>query len=389
MPPGERREYAGNAPPTTLTGNIDNATLTIPIANGTGWPSGATGPFFAVIDKGLTTEEKVKCVARDGTIPATLTVIAGGRGQDGTAAATHSSGAPIEHVVTADDMNLMNQHMADPTLDHHTQYLNPARHAVAGGHGLAVIDMVSLLDAIWPAGTVLDTAGSVPTTETTAGRRDWLPCDGAAVSRAVYSRLFAAVGTTYGAGDNVATFNVPDFRGRVAVGAGTGTGLTARANGQAFGAETVALALGNMPAHSHTVNSHSHGGATGAHDVNHWHGLGGHVHWVNGVGDHRHGVGGSGVGAPDILWRWGGSGEGLQQGSNGMRATGTSMDNAGGHDHGNTQGPSGNSDWVGGGGAQNHAHTVPAEAPGTNSQGSGTAFNISQPGLVVTKMIKS
>jgi len=386
MPPGERREYAGNAPPTTLTSNIDNATLTLPLTNASGWPTGVVGPFFVVIDKGLTTEEKVKCASRTGD---TLTVAAGGRGQDGTAAATHNAGASVEHVVTADDMNMLNQHIADPTLDQHTQYLNPARHATAGGHGLAVLDMVSLLDAIWPAGTILNTAGTVPTTETTTGRRDWLPCDGAAVARNTYNRLFGAIGTTYGAGDGTTTFNVPDFRGRVAVGAGTGTGLTARANGQTFGAETFTLATANMPSHAHTINEHTHSGTTAAHDVNHWHGLGGHVHGTGWVGDHRHGVGG------DTGHRFaishGGAARGLSDGAP-ERVTFSQMDLAGGHDHGNTGGPSGNSDWVGGGGTQNHGHgftTGGASDRGMNAIGGGAAFGIMQPSLVVTRMIKT
>jgi len=46
----------------------------------------------------------------------------------------------------------------------------------------------------------------------------WLLCDGAAVSRTTYSDLFTAISTTFGIGDGSTTFNVPDFRGRVAVG---------------------------------------------------------------------------------------------------------------------------------------------------------------------------
>lgn len=45
-----------------------------------------------------------------------------------------------------------------------------------------------------------------------------LVCDGAAISRADYSALFAVIGTLYGAGDGSTTFNLPDFRGRVAQG---------------------------------------------------------------------------------------------------------------------------------------------------------------------------
>jgi microcystin-dependent protein len=41
----------------------------------------------------------------------------------------------------------------------------------------------------------------------------WLLCDGAAVERARYPRLFRLLGTTYGAGDGSTTFNLPDYRG--------------------------------------------------------------------------------------------------------------------------------------------------------------------------------
>lgn len=41
----------------------------------------------------------------------------------------------------------------------------------------------------------------------------WLKANGAAVSRTTYAALFAAIGTTYGAGDGRTTFNLPDLRG--------------------------------------------------------------------------------------------------------------------------------------------------------------------------------
>lgn len=46
----------------------------------------------------------------------------------------------------------------------------------------------------------------------------WLLCDGQAVSRTEYSALFSAIGTTYGAGDGIETFNVPDMRNRIPTG---------------------------------------------------------------------------------------------------------------------------------------------------------------------------
>jgi microcystin-dependent protein len=57
-----------------------------------------------------------------------------------------------------------------------------------------------------PAGAILSSAANV----TPSG---YLYCNGAALSRTTYGSLFNAVGTTYGAGDGVTTFNLPDFRG--------------------------------------------------------------------------------------------------------------------------------------------------------------------------------
>jgi hypothetical protein len=70
-----------------------------------------------------------------------------------------------------------------------------------------------------PAGAVMPFAmNSVPT--------GWLAANGAAVSRATYATLFAAIGTTYGAGNASTTFNLPDLRGYFVRGAGTnGSGV--------------------------------------------------------------------------------------------------------------------------------------------------------------------
>jgi microcystin-dependent protein len=54
----------------------------------------------------------------------------------------------------------------------------------------------------------------------------YLHCDGSALSRTTYANLFAAIGTTFGAGDGSNTFNIPDFVGAVPRGAGTSTGYT-------------------------------------------------------------------------------------------------------------------------------------------------------------------
>ena len=68
--------------------------------------------------------------------------------------------------------------------------------------------------------------------------------------------LFSLLGTTYG-GNGVQLFALPDLRGRVPIGAGSGAGLTTRVQGQTGGSESVTLLTSNVPAHSHTLNATS------------------------------------------------------------------------------------------------------------------------------------
>jgi microcystin-dependent protein len=91
----------------------------------------------------------------------------------------------------------------------------------------------------------------------------YLLCDGALVSRTTYALLFAAIGTTWGAGDGSTTFGLPDLRGRGPVGAGAGVGLTPRALAATGGAETVTLDTTQIPSHTHagttdSAGSHAH-----------------------------------------------------------------------------------------------------------------------------------
>lgn len=96
-----------------------------------------------------------------------------------------------------------------------------------------------------------DRIGTIKAWSGAAVPAGWLDCNGAAVSRSTYAALFSEIGTSYGVGDGANTFNVPDFRGRSIVGAGTGSGLTARSRGQAGGAEVHSLAGSENGLHSH------------------------------------------------------------------------------------------------------------------------------------------
>ena len=85
------------------------------------------------------------------------------------------------------------------------------------------------LSGMVPSGAVLYFAGQTAP----AG---WLKANGAAVSRTAYAALFAAIGTTYGAGDGSTTFNLPDLRGEFMRGWDDGRGIdSGRAIGSAQG----------------------------------------------------------------------------------------------------------------------------------------------------------
>ena len=60
----------------------------------------------------------------------------------------------------------------------------------------------------------------------------WMKANGAAVSRTAYANLFAAIGTTFGAGDGFNTFNLPDLRGEFIRGWDDARGID---GGRAFG----------------------------------------------------------------------------------------------------------------------------------------------------------
>jgi len=80
----------------------------------------------------------------------------------------------------------------------------------------------------------------------------YLECDGHAVSRTDFATLFSVLGTVFGVGDGSTTFNLPDLRGRVAVGVGQQTGGTDFTLALTGGEETHQLTIAEMPSHDHT-----------------------------------------------------------------------------------------------------------------------------------------
>ncbi len=198
-----------------------------------------------------------------------------------------------------------------------------------------------------PALTITPPAGApvaaVVSTAAAAAPAGWLLCDGAAVSRADYSALFAAIGTDWGAGDGATTFNVPDLRGRVVVGVGAAVGLTARGRGERGGAETHTLTEAELAAHNHTASTSA-------------------------AGSHRHPAAGShSHGYQRPRWVSGGALDAIYAGYGGLTPASTSA--AGSHQH-----PA----------AGSHRHAV-----AVNDSGGGGAHNNMQPWVGLHCIIKT
>lgn len=97
-----------------------------------------------------------------------------------------------------------------------------------------------------PPGAVIDYAGA-------SAPSGWLLCDGASYLRSDYPDLFSAIGTTYGFADG-SHFNVPDCRGRAAVGYAAAGGHT---DVSTLGANDGVVAANRRPKHRHTAHSHT------------------------------------------------------------------------------------------------------------------------------------
>ena len=122
--------------------------------------------------------------------------------------------------------------------------------------------------------------------------RYWTWADGREVSRAGYPALFAQIGEDFGDGDGSTTFNLPDTRSRVTVGAF----VLGRAGGdQRVGAHTHPVTDNghnhgfNDPGHAHSLAQNNH--AHNVPDPAHAHGLPQSPH-DHGIGDpsHNHGI---------------------------------------------------------------------------------------------------
>lgn len=113
-----RRGFKGGTRQTTLVGDISDAVTTITGSDFSTW-TGVTdnGPAAATINQGESDEETITFTGISGN---NLTGVT--RGEAGTTEQAHTSGAKIDHTSSVTDFDEANAHIADTTLDHHTQY---------------------------------------------------------------------------------------------------------------------------------------------------------------------------------------------------------------------------------------------------------------------------
>lgn len=86
--------------------------------------------------------------------------------------------------------------------------------------------------AYTPGGADLVPAGAIQYFARNTAPAGWVKANGAVLNRTTYSRLFAAIGTTFGAGDGSTTFQLPDLRGEFPRGWDDGRGVD---TGRTFG----------------------------------------------------------------------------------------------------------------------------------------------------------
>lgn len=219
----------------------------------------------------------------------------------------------------------------------------------ASGINDAIRQMMADIATAFSGGAAVPT-GSLQAFAGASAPTGYLLCDGSAVSRTTYAALFAAVGTAWGVGNGSTTFNLPDFRGKVIVGAGGSFSLAAT-GGEA------SHTLTNTELPNVTVNVS--GTLSGSTDAG-----GAHTHTVTDPG-HSHSVssGYSGAGTAGNVSGASGPTTNLSTGS---ATTGITI-----------------------GSASTHTHTLSASvsASGTTG-GGGAAHNNMQPYAVANVIIK-
>lgn len=182
---------------------------------------------------------------------------------DGGTAATATTLVNADRMVMNDDGTMVQVALSD-LITYLTSNLSVTSSMILNGTiGTNDLADASVTSAKLAGGAAFTSGMIVPFAGSTAPS-GWLMCFGQDVSRTIYADLYSTIASTYGAGDNSSTFNVPDLRGRVIAGqddmggvsANRLTGQTGGLDGDSLGAsggtETHILTTSEMPAHNHS-----------------------------------------------------------------------------------------------------------------------------------------
>ena len=268
------RNYSSISEPKTLTTNVSSVATQITLNNITGLPS---VPYVLVLNPDTANEEAV-LVTTDQTGVTAPTLKISRSIETGASAKTHTAGDTVKHMIVGTDLQIVHDHFS----------------ATTGVHGIAGA-LAPIASPTFTGTVVLPSAtsiGNVSATEigyvdgvtssiqtqftnntpvgvvnmwvTGTAPTGWLLCDGSTKSTTTnpeLANLYAVIGTTYG-GTGATSFRLPDLRGRIPMGAGTGnqydsskvdTGdLSARTLGDyVSNAETHTLTAAEIPGHTH------------------------------------------------------------------------------------------------------------------------------------------
>mgnify|MGYP001249956246 CR=1 FL=1 len=321
--------------------------------------------------------------------------------QDGDTVLPEQHNPPFEDVASAMSNRI---HKDGRTL--WTGNQNANGHKITGlANGVALTDAANVGQAVaasTPIGSVVDYAGITAPT-------NWLFCYGQAISRTTYAALFAVIGTAWGAGNGTTTFNLPDCRGRAAIGkddmGGTaanrittaGAGFDGSTIAAAGGTQTHTLTTAQIPVHNHTASSasagsHSHTGTAAS--------AGNHAHTGTTVADGNHAHSGTTAdngnhqhtySAPQAtIFFGGGGGQNIPSivtgntSAGGTHAHTFNTNTTGNHSHDFTTSTTG---------AHTHSVTTTTDGAHThtitvNNAGSGEAHLNVQPSIVFNKIIR-
>lgn len=132
-----------------------------------------------------------------------------------------------------------------PTDENYNLWLNPTTNKLYYKNNNTWVEFDTGAAANVPIGTILE----YPSTTIPEG---YMICDGSAISRTTYEKLFELIGTSYGEGDGSTTFNIPNMKGKVSVGYNDNE-TEFNSLGKTGGEKTHTLTISEMPSHAHNV----------------------------------------------------------------------------------------------------------------------------------------